>query len=233
MDWGFPESASTFGAQIDAAYGAIFYATALAFVIVQGLLIYCIIRYRHRTGRKAKPIHGNTRLEIIWTVVPALGVFYIAYVSASVWLDMKSEDRIPAGAYEVGVHASQFEWTVTNPGMDGRLGSDDDFVTRNQLHIPMGQPVRVLLTAEDVIHSFFLPNFRVKQDAVPGMQIAVWFEPTTAGEYPLGCAELCGLGHYRMRGTVTVHSPDEFDAWQVSEGAVAADIAETNTVASR
>lgn len=233
MDWGFPESVSTFGERIDATYGAIFYATALAFIIVQGLLVYCVIRYRHREGRKARPIHGNTRLEIIWTVVPAIGVFFIAATSISVWLDIKSEERIPAGAYEVGVHASQFEWNVTNPGPDGRLGSDDDFVTRNQLHLPVARPVRVRLTAEDVIHSFFLPNFRVKQDAVPGMEIAVWFQPTTTGEYPLGCAELCGLGHYRMRASVTVHSAEEFEAWQISEGARAAGVAEPNTVAAR
>lgn len=233
MDWGFPESVSTFGDRIDATYAAIFYVTALAFVIVQGLLIYCIIRYRHRDGRKARPIHGNTRLEIVWTIVPAIGVFIVAFLSISVWLDLKSEARIPEGAYEVAVQASQFEWTVTNPGADGRLGSDDDFVTRNRLHLPVGQPIRVRLTAEDVIHSFFLPNFRVKQDAVPGMEIAVWFEATETGEYPLGCAELCGLGHYRMRGMVTVLSLEDFNAWQISEGAVAADIAEPNTVASR
>ncbi|MEX2572184.1 MAG: cytochrome c oxidase subunit II [Gemmatimonadota bacterium] len=233
MEWGFPENFSTFGDSIDATYGAIFYVTAIAFVVVQGLLIYCIIRYRHREGRKALPIHGNTRLEIIWTVIPAIGVLSVAYLSASVWLDIKDESRFPGGAYEVGLHASQFEWNVTNPGPDGALGTDDDFPTRNALHVPVDQPVRVLLTAEDVIHSFFLPNFRVKQDAVPGMEIPVWFEAIAPGVFDLGCAELCGLGHYRMRGTLTVHSPEDFEAWQAEEGGVASGTAETPTVAAR
>jgi cytochrome c oxidase subunit 2 len=117
--------------------------------------------------------------------------------------------------------AKQFEWNVTYPGPDGRLGTEDDFVRRNQLHIPVGRVVHVHLGAEDVIHSFFLPEFRVKQDAVPGRRQPVWFEAMETGTYTLGCAELCGLGHYRMRGTVTVHEADAFDSWQQSSGEVA------------
>jgi cytochrome c oxidase subunit II len=234
MDWGFPQNVSTFGAQIDATYGAIFYVTALAFVIVQGLLLYCIVRFRHREGRRAVPTHGNTKLEILWTAVPLVGVLFVAYMSAAVWLDIKSAERIPRDALEMAVHAKQFEWNVTYPGPDGRLGTADDFTTRNQLHIPVGRPVRVTLTAEDVIHSFFLPHFRLKQDAVPGMAIPLWFEATETGEYALACAELCGLGHYRMRGSVTVHSAEAFETWQRGEGTVAAgDPVDAPTVATR
>lgn len=234
MDWGFPENASTFGASIDATYGMIFYVTAVAFVLVQGLLLYCIVRFRRREGRRAVPIHGNTRLEIVWTLVPFIGVMYIAFASASVWLDIKSADRMPTDGLELRVHAQQFEWNVTYPGADGQIETDDDFVARNQLHIPVGMPVRLVLTAEDVIHSFYIPEFRVKQDAVPGMEIPVWFEATTVGDYTLGCAELCGLGHYRMRGSVTVHSPQEFDSWQVEEAARASgSTVEIPPVASR
>jgi cytochrome c oxidase subunit II len=221
MDWGFPENVSTFGANIDAAYGAIFYATALMFVIVQGLLLYCIVRFRRREGRKALFIHGNTRLEVIWTVVPFLGVMFIAYTSASVWLDIKSPDRMPENAMELSVTAQQFEWGVTYPGGDGQQGTADDFTTRNQLHIPVGTPVRLVLHAQDVIHSFYLPEFRVKQDAVPGMEIPVWLEATQTGEYTLGCAELCGLGHYRMSGIVTVHTQQDFETWAAEEAALA------------
>jgi cytochrome c oxidase subunit II len=233
MQWGFPENFSTFGAQIDRTFSVIFWVTALAFVIVQGLLVYCILRYRHKPGRKALPIHGNTTLEIVWTVIPFVGVMFVAFTSASVWLDIKSESRTPAGAYEVAIHAKQFEWNVTNPGPDAQLNTADDFVTRNQLHIPANRPVRVWLTAEDVIHSFFLPNFRLKQDAVPGMEISVWFEPTATGSWQIACAELCGLGHFRMRGSITVHTLEEFNAWQASGGALATGTAETTTVASR
>lgn len=234
MDWGFPENVSTFGDRIDATYGAIFIATAIMFVIVEVMLIYFVIRYRHREGRRATPVHGNLKLEIVWTVVPFIGVMIIAAMSASVWLDIKQAGRFPAHGLELGVHAKQFEWNITYPGPDGRLGTEDDFEKRNQLHIPVGRPVLVNLTAEDVIHSFFLPHFRVKQDAVPGMEIPVWFEATKTGEYVLGCAELCGLGHYRMRASVTVHSGEEFDAWNTSGGTVAAvPPADTSTVASR
>ena len=221
MDWGFPENVSTFGDKIDGTYGAIFYATALAFVIVQGALLVFVIRYRHRPGRRADPIHGNTRVEIVWTVVPALGVAFLAATSLNVWLDIKSEERMPRDAVPLAVHAKQFEWNVTYPGADGRLGTGDDFQKRNQLHLPVGRPIRVTLTAEEVIHSFFLPHVRVKQDAVPGMAIPVWFEAIRTGDYVLGCAELCGLGHYRMRGAVTVHDAADFDAWQRSGGTAA------------
>jgi cytochrome c oxidase subunit II len=225
MDWGFPESVSTFGERIDALYGAIFITTAIAFVLVEALLIYFAIRYRHREGRRAEPIHGNTKLEIVWTVVPFVGVMFIAILSASVWLDIKSESRIPAGALRIGIQARQFEWSVTYPGPDGQLNTQDDFNGLNQLHVPVGRPVQVSLTAEDVIHAFYLPQFRVKQDAVPGTTIQVWFEATQAGEYELGCAELCGLGHYRMRGMVTVHSAEDYEVWQADEAALAGGVA--------
>ena len=219
MDWGFPENVSTFGDRIDATYGAIFIVTAVAFVIVEAALLIFIVLYRHRPGRRAQPIHGNTRLEIAWTLLPAVGVLFLAGTSVNVWLDIKKAERFPRGALELAVRAKQFEWNATYPGADGRLGTPDDFTKRNQLHVPVGRPVRVTLTAEDVIHSFFLPHFRVKQDAVPGMEIPVWFEATRTGEYVLGCAELCGLGHYRMRGKVTVHTAAAFDAWQRGGGA--------------
>ena len=120
------------------------------------------------------------------------------------------------------VAAKQFEWNVTYPGPDGRLDTADDFTDRNHLNLPLDRAVRIELTSEDVIHSFFLPDFRVKQDAVPGMMIPVWFEATKAGEYDWACAELCGLGHYRMRATVTVHEAGGFERWQAEEAAGAA-----------
>ena len=119
-------------------------------------------------------------------------------------------------------HGKQFEWNITYPGADGRLGTADDFVKRNQLHIPVNTKVRATLESEDVIHSFFLPNFRLKQDAVPGMRIPIWFDATKTGTWEIACAELCGLGHYRMKGTVTVHTAEEFNTWQAQQAATAA-----------
>lgn len=221
MNWSLPESVSTFGAEIDSIYYLILGITAVIFFAVEALLIYFIIRYRHKEGRKAAYIHGSTRAEVIWTAIPFLILVILAFQSRSVWLSVKDPARIPPDALELRVTAKQFEWNVTYPGVDGRLGTTDDFVRRSQLRIPVDRPVRITLTAEDVIHSFFLPEFRVKQDAVPGMEIPVWFQATRTGEFVLGCAELCGLGHYRMRGTVTVHTAEEFDAWQREQSAQA------------
>jgi len=123
----------------------------------------------------------------------------LGLISNHYWVKIKGRHSVPANAYPIAIHAKQFEWQVTYPGADGQLGTSDDFTVRNQLHVPVGRPVVVHLSSEDVIHSFFVPVFRVKQDAVPGMDINAWFQATVPGTYELGCAELCGLGHYRMR----------------------------------
>lgn len=214
MGW-LPESVSTFGGEIDSIFYVILWITGIVFVLVEGTLIWFIFRYRHREGRKAHHTHGNVKVEIVWTVIPFLIVLTLGAMSWGPWSRAKNPARFPAGALELSVAAKQFEWNFTYPGADGQLDTADDFVVRNQLHVPVGRPVLVHLTAEDVIHSFFLPEFRVKQDLVPGMQDqAVWFEATREGEYTLACAELCGTGHTRMMGSVTVHSAEDFDAWQ-------------------
>jgi cytochrome c oxidase subunit 2 len=222
MDWGWflSEPVSTFGAEIDSIYYLILVITAAIFVLVEVALIVFMLKYRHREGRRAEYSHGHTTLEAVWTIVPFVLVMVIAWMSMDVWLEAKIADgHAPGDALPLRVTAKQFEWNVTYPGPDEKLDTADDFVKRNQLHLPVGRAVRVDLGSEDVIHSFFLPEFRVKQDAVPGMVIPVWFEATRAGEYALGCAELCGLGHYRMHGSVTVHEAAAFDAWMSEEGA--------------
>jgi cytochrome c oxidase subunit 2 len=220
MDWGWllSEPVSTFGAEIDSIYYVILVITAVIFVLVEVGLVVFLVKYRHREGRRAEYSHGNTKLEAVWTVVPFILVMAIAWMSMDVWLEAKMASHAPGDALPLRVTAKQFEWNVTYPGLDEKLDTADDFVKRNQLHLPVGRAVRIDLGSEDVIHSFFLPEFRVKQDAIPGMIIPVWFEATTAGEYALGCAELCGLGHYRMRGSVTVHESAAFDSWVTEEG---------------
>lgn len=222
MSWLLPESISTFGPEIDRIYYIILVITGLVFVLTEGLLLWFIFRYRERDGHRAEYNHGSMKAEVIWTLVPFLIVLGIALMSRGVWADVR--DPGPAGddALELRVEARQFEWEVTYPGPDGALDSDDDFQTRNQVHVPVDRTVRVILVAEDVIHSFFLPDLRVKQDAVPGHEVPVWFEATETGEYPLACAELCGLGHYRMGGTLFVHGQDEYEQWtqeQIGGGA--------------
>lgn len=217
----FPEIASTF-TQIDSIFMVILWITGFVFVAVEAVLLYFAFRYRHRAGRTAAHVHGNTRLEIIWTAATFVVVVFIAAISVGPWIELRNPDRFPPAGLNVAITAKQFEWNVTYPGADGQLGTADDFTGRNQLHVPVGRPVHVTLHAEDVIHSFFLPELRVKQDAVPGMEIPLWFQATRPGEYVLGCAELCGLGHYRMKGVVRALEARDFDAWYAQGGAAAA-----------
>ncbi len=214
--WMMPETVSTYGPAIDQMYYVILVITGVVFFLTEGILIAFLVMYRHKEGRKAAYIHGSTKAEVIWTVTPFLIVMAIALASKSSWDLVKDPANIPADAMQLLVTAKQFEWNVTYPGPDGRIGTDDDFTVRNQLHIPVNRAVRVNLRAEDVIHSFFLPEFRLKQDAIPGREIPVWFEATRTGEFTLGCAELCGLGHYRMKGTVYVHTEADFQSWAAS-----------------
>jgi len=213
MSWWLPLQGSTFAPQIDGLFLAILIITGLAFVIVETGLIWFVFKYRGRPGRKAFYTHGNAKAEVVWTAIPAVTVVALGLVSNHYWKEIKGRDSSPADAYPIAIHAKQFEWQVTYPGPDGKLGTADDFTVRNQLHVPVGRPVVVVLTSEDVIHSFWVPVLRVKQDAVPGLTIRAWFQATVPGEYELGCAELCGMGHYRMRARVFIHTQAEYDAW--------------------
>src|SRR6266851_1021707 len=213
MHWLLPQQGSTFAGPIDGLFIAILIITGIAFVLVEAGLVWFIFRYRRRPGRKAFYTHGNARAEVIWTVIPAVTMVALGVISNHYWVQIKGRNSIPANAYPIGIHAKQFEWQITYPGPDGKLGTADDFTVRNQLHVTVNEPVAVELTSEDVIHSFFVPEWRLKQDAVPGMHITAWFQATKTGEFELGCAELCGMGHYKMRARVFVHTPDEYKAW--------------------
>lgn len=221
FSWILPHGASTFAGDIDWLYYFILIITGTAFVIVQVALIAFLVKYRARPGRKAEYIHGSNKAEIIWTAITTVVVVLIGVLSAGKWNEIKGRDSVPPGALEIGIRAKQFEWHVTYPGIDSKLGTGDDFSVRGQLHLRVNKPVVATLTSEDAIHSFFVPQFRIKQDAVPGMHIRVWFQPTEIGEYELACAELCGLGHYRMRATVTVHSDEDYDRWTTERSRLA------------
>lgn len=228
MGWIIPHGTSTFTPGIDRLYYLILIITGIAFVLVEVGIIWFSIAYRARPGRKAHYTHGNATAEVIWTAVPAVTVVALGLMSAGLWNHIKGRNSVPADALPYGVKAKQFEWNVTYAGADGKLGTEDDFVIRNQLHIPVNKPILVNLESEDAIHSFFVPSFRLKQDAVPGMKIRVWFQATEAGTQELGCAELCGLGHYRMRAMVTIHTQEDYDKWLADQIAQHA-----QTVASR
>jgi cytochrome c oxidase subunit 2 len=218
----FPENISTYGGSIDSLFIAVLWLTGIVFVAVEVALVVFAIKYRHRPGRKAQFVHGNDRLEFLWTGATFVILVALALISRPLWNKIKEPTQFPTPDLELAIMAKQFEWKVTYSGPDGKLGTPDDFTKTGQLHMPVNKKVLVTLSSEDVIHSFFLPNFRLKQDAVPGMHIKAWFEATKTGEYVLGCAELCGLGHYKMKGRVFVHSDAEFQQWLQQQGATAA-----------
>jgi cytochrome c oxidase subunit 2 len=215
-----PDGVSTYAGRVDGLFHLILWITGVIFIIVELLLLFFLFRYRHREGRRARYTHGSNRLEVIWTIVPAVICVVLALLSRSTWADIKQ--HIPKDGVQVEIVAEQFAWNIRYPGADGKLETADDVVSLNQLHVPVGRPVVVTLKSKDVIHSFFLPEFRVKQDAVPGMSTRIWFEGTRTGNWEIACAELCGLGHYRMKGFVTVETPEDFQKWLTDQAAAAA-----------
>ena len=163
-----PEGVSSYAATIDGMFRLILWITGVVFVIVEALLLFFLFRYRHREGRKAHYTHGNNRLEVIWTIVPGASSASSSRCSPA-GPGRTSSSTCPTDALQIDVTGEQFSWTIRYAGADGKMGTPDDIVSLNQLHFPVGKPVVATLRSKDVIHSFFLPEFRVKQDAVPGM----------------------------------------------------------------
>jgi cytochrome c oxidase subunit 2 len=210
-----PENIATYGAQVDSLYYLILVVTGVAFVLVEGLLVYFLIRYRYQPGRKAYATHGHPRLETFWTFGVGLFLLALAIYQYRTWLAIKQDFPDESRALVVGIRANQFEWNAVYAGADNVLDTPDDIEAPiNILHFPVNRPVILRLDSEDVIHSFFVPVLRLKQDVVPGLRgNRVWFEANQTGEFEVACAELCGLGHYRMRGLITIETQEEFDAW--------------------
>jgi cytochrome c oxidase subunit 2 len=211
---GLIPNASTFGPAIDSLFMLVLVITAIAFVLVEGLLIYFLVRYRHRPGRRATYVHGSLRIELGWTAGTGLALLSLALFQRTTWVQIKQEMPDENTSVVIGLTAKQFEWHATYPGGDGRLDTSDDITAPiNVLHLPVNRPVIFVLESQDVLHSFFVPVFRLKQDVVPGVTIRTWVQATQTGEFEIACAELCGLGHYRMRGRITVEPQADFETW--------------------
>lgn len=215
LSW-LPENASTYAGEIDRIFYIIYYITGVAFLLVTFLMIYFLIKYRAKPGVKAVYSHGNTAMELTWTAIPAAIFIVLFLVSQSTWAKVKQ--FAPESDTEVRLTAKQFAWEFLYPGPDGKFDTDDDFQNDGELHVPVNKPVRVYLRATDVIHSFFVPVLRLKQDAVPGREILSWFEATKTGRFEIPCAELCGPGHSGMKGWLNVLSEEEYTAWLQEQG---------------
>lgn len=218
--WWLPgPSISPLGREIDDLFHLILVIVTVTFVGTEGMLVYILWRYGSGRSGKGWFSHGSHNLEVIWTIVPAGILLFISLYQMDVWARyrVKKTFNPQAVARPVAeVTARQFEWRIRYPA-PGKVLQDKpqpgDLYTVNDLHVPIGHPVLIKLRSEDVLHSFFLPHLRVKQDAVPGLVIPVWFEALKSGQYELVCAELCGWGHYKMRGQLTAQGEAEFQAY--------------------
>lgn len=206
-----PVDVSTFGREIDSLFYLIYYITGATFILVTFLMILFLVIYRQKEGRRATYSHGNTTLEIVWTIIPAAILVVLSFMSVSTWAKVKR--FAPDSDFEIQVTAKQFNWEVVYPGADRKFGTADDVQFDNDIHVPVHKVVRVHLSSKDVIHSFFLPNLRLRQDAVPGRSILVWFEATQPGKYEIACSQLCGFGHSGMIGWLYVETPEAYAKW--------------------
>ena len=210
LSW-LPEVASSYGSDIDRLFYIILTLTGGSFILTEACLFWFAWKYRHREGRRAFYTHGNKTVEVVWTIIPACVLVALTFLSKSSWDLIRH--TFPPSDVNLLVTASQFNWEVRYAGADGKMETADDVVLNNEMHVPVGRPIRIQLRSKDVIQSFFLPNMRLKQDAVPGLTIPIWFEPIKTGDYEIACAELCGFGHYTMHGILTVHPPEAYKAW--------------------
>jgi cytochrome c oxidase subunit 2 len=219
-----PDNINPDGGMIDELFMFIFYLTGTIF-IGTGIVLFFFI-WKYDAARNAQPVaysHGNHTLEIVWSILPAATLLFIAIYQMSAWANAKMErPRIDDNQVMppiAEVTGRQFEWRIRYPGPNGKLYDEDDFFTVNELHLPVQEEVVLAIKSQDVLHSFFLPQLRVKQDVVPGMQQYIWFKSTRTGTYDIVCAELCGWGHYKMRGRVIFEPRDKFEQWLADESA--------------
>jgi cytochrome c oxidase subunit 2 len=213
-----PIQASAEAVSVDSLFGAVLAIATVVFLIVEGALIYSTIRFRRRRGDDSDgpPIHGNASLEIIWTAIPAVTVFVLAIYSYVVFA---AEQTPQPNEIVIGVVGQQFQWTFHypyEPYADLTQAQNDQVkanMVSHELHVPVGRPVRVDITSVDVMHGFFIPVFRIKQDAVPGHVTTTRFTPTLKGQYEVVCSELCGPSHSEMQSLVVVEDQQAYDAF--------------------
>ena len=205
IDW-FPTQASTQAEQVDTLWDVLVIFSVPVFVLVITIVLYCVWRYRMKPGEELKdgpPIHGNTRLEIIWTAIPAIILVALCSYAYVTLVDIEEAD---ASALNVTVVGEQFTWTFYYQSDGRRIASP-------QLYVPRGRQVYFTVQSQDVIHDFWVPDFRLKIDAVPGVTTQYRVTPNRLGTFPVVCAELCGLGHATMRQNARVIPAGQFKAW--------------------
>ena len=233
--WYFTEIATDWGL-IDFTINVTFWVTGFVFIVVNLFMAWCVYKFRHRPGHKAVYEPENYKLEMNLAIFTTIGVVAMLAPGLFVWASFVT---VPEEAEQYEVLASQWQWQFRYPGEDGQLGAadvsnvtetnpfginsqdpygqDDVVVNDPNMHLAVNQPVQALLRSHDVLHNYTVTEFRVKMDLVPGLVSYLWFDPTREGTYDILCEELCGIGHFIMRGSVTVESQEKFDAWLATQ----------------
>lgn len=234
-----PIDASKQGYEVDRLITVIHWFMAVLFVGWGIFFVYCLVRFRARSGHKAdpRPVTGKPS-KYSEIAVAIFEVVLLLGFSMPVWARVKNQFPAREQSEIVHVVSEQFAWNFHYPGPDGKFGrrdakfidpgnplgldlddpaSGDDIVSVNNLHIPIGKPVIAEVMSKDVIHCFWIPVLRVKQDVIPGMSIPIWFEAARPGEYDISCAQLCGNNHFKMRGRVFIDTPEQYAAWQAEQ----------------
>jgi cytochrome c oxidase subunit II len=198
----FPDQASTMAPRVDALFYFLIAVSLFFGLLIAFLIVYFAVKYRRRPGReRGAPGETNLSLEIFWTVVP-FGITMVMFVwGGTIFFD---QSQPPLGSIDVTVVGRQWMWKLQHP--EGQREID-------QLHVPVGRPVKLTMTSEDVIHSFFIPAFRIKKDVLPGRYTTAWFEATKPGEYQIFCSQYCGTQHSGMLGRVVAMTPADYQVW--------------------
>jgi len=233
--WSFPPNVSANGAVVDQLITIMHWFMAALFVGWGLFFLYCLFRFRARPGHKASAELPKTKFpKFLETGVVLFEAAILVGLSYPAWYKLKNDLPPADKAVNIRIVAQQFVWNIHYPGLDAVFGKTDpklvsdsnplgldpndpkgkdDIITLNQLHFPVHKPVIAQLTSKDVIHSFFVPVLRVKQDAIPGMTVPIWWEAKDTGNFEIACAQLCGNGHTIMRGFVSIDTPEQYDAW--------------------
>jgi cytochrome c oxidase subunit 2 len=242
--WWFTPIASNWGF-IDDTIVLTFWVTGVVFIAILLFMAYCVMRFRYKEGHRSEYEPENTKLEVWLSVLTGIGVVIMLAPGLFAWNQFIT---VPEGADRVEVMGQQWQWSYRYPGADGVLGTtsatlidedntfgvntndanglDDILIEGDELHLPLGRPVKILLRSIDVLHDFYVPQFRAKMDMVPGTVTYIWLTPTRIGTFDILCFELCGIGHYNMRSTVVVEEEADYQAWLQEQSTFAEIMAE-------
>jgi cytochrome c oxidase subunit 2 len=222
FEWLGLSTAATFAGDIDFVFVLILALVGFWFLVAEGIFFWLILRFRRRDGERAQYITGELKSEKRWITIPHFLVLMcdvvIIVFAVRVWFDVKQ--NLPPAQQVVRVIAQQWAWTFVHPGPDGQLDTADDIAKVNELHLQNDTLYHFQLTAKDVLHSFSVPAFRLKQDAIPGRVITGWFHTTKTGQFDIQCTEICGIGHALMPARLTIETAEQHAAWMAQNATI-------------